>query len=104
MNKVLVFLLLIPILVLSGCSFQKEDEEKVTNEDLTQILQEWQEEKERELDDVCSQPTISSEYISDCYFHSLKDCESDSGAIIPREDIDKCVPVIMKEYFEKYYF
>ena len=43
---------------------------------------------------------IPARYASECYFRELRDCDSMSGKMIPKSELEKCLPVFLKEEIE----
>lgn len=103
MKKItIVSLLIIASLTLTGCSNgQPEQGEEFNADDFLADLERWEEEK---LQPICDQDLIPAEYASDCYFRTLKDCENLSDAMIPKEDLAKCMPVFLKEAIDDAYY
>ena len=108
MNKNLIILLILLLLLAVGYIMyaqekQTENEEVYLQEKQTDS-EDWEEffaevEEER-LKPICEQEMIPTRYASDCYFRELKDCESTSGKMIPKFELEKCLPVFLKEEIE----
>lgn len=103
--RIKYFLLLIPMLLMTGCGNNSVKESKNLN---SEAEAEWNKEMDimlTKLDDkkmelICSQEMIPSEFASECYFKGLKKCQSDSGSIVNKSDLEKCLPVFIKELLE----
>lgn len=100
MNKKFAILLLIPALLLTGCGTVTE--EKSTEEDLDfeELFAEMKRVEEQQLKPICDQETIPAKYASDCYFRELKKCGSFSGEMIPKAELERCMPYFLKEEIE----
>lgn len=108
MNKNLIILLILLLLLTVGYIMYVQ-EKQIENEEV--YLQEkqtdsgdWEEffteVEEGRLKPICEQEMIPARYASDCYFRELKDCESMSGKMIPKSELEKCLPVFLKEEIE----
>lgn len=102
MTSKLSTLSLLTVIILSGCAINSTDNDISTNTnvDIHQMLLEIQNEQNKKIASICSQQDIPAEYAKDCYFLDLQDCESESGKIIKRDDLKKCLPVFLKEMLE----
>jgi len=72
-------------------------EKQIVDEDWEEFFTEAE---ERRLKPICDQEMIPAKYASDCYFRELKDCGSMSGKMIPKSELEKCLPVLLKEEIE----
>ncbi|MDD3284384.1 MAG: hypothetical protein PHZ07_02205 [Patescibacteria group bacterium] len=52
---------------------------------------------EQKLKGICDQEMIPAMYASDCYFLEFKDCNKFGGGIIPKSELEKCLPIYLKE-------
>lgn len=97
MTKKFTILLILSFLLLTGCSSTKQQE--ATNEDLDfeELFAEIDKEEEQKLQPICDQEMIPAEYASDCYFRTLKDCEILSGKTIPKSELEKCLPIFLRD-------
>jgi hypothetical protein len=101
MNKKFAILLLLPVLLLTGCSATTEQKQADNEEwDIEELFAELDREEEQKLKPICEQEMIPAEYASDCYFRELKACDSFSGEMIPRSELEKCMPFFLKEEIE----
>lgn len=98
MNKKFAILLLIPALLLTGCTSTSTQEKQAEEDwDIEELFAEMEREEEQKLKPICEQEMIPAEYASDCYFRELKKCDSFSGEMIPKTELEKCVPYFLKE-------
>ncbi len=99
MNKKFAILLLLPLVFLSGCSVFSGQEKQVRNEEwnLEEVFTEIGKEEELKLKPICEQEMIPAEYAQDCYFRELKNCEALSGKMIPKSELEKCLPVFLRD-------
>ena len=108
MNKSFIILLSLLLVLAVGYIMyaqekQTENEEvysqekQMDNEDWENFFAEVEEER---LEPICEQEMIPARYASDCYFRELKDCDSMSGKMIPKSELEKCLPVFLKEEIE----
>ena len=95
--------LLILVLFTTGCSTTNESKQSQEEEewDIEELFAEIEREEEEKLKPICEQDLIPAEYAKDCFFRELKDCKSNSDALIPREDLNKCLPVFLQETIEE---
>lgn len=101
MRKTLMISSLSMVLLLAGCSTiseQKQTEKE--DSDIEELFAGIEREEEKKLKLICEQEMIPAEYASDCYFHEFKNCDSLSGEMIPRAELEKCVPYFLKEEIE----
>ena len=104
MNRKFSALLLTPLLILTGCGHISTQEIQV-EEDIN--IEDWfaeiEQEEEQRLKSICEQDMIPAEYASDCFFRELKACDSYSGEMIPRIELERCAPYFLKEQIERIY-
>jgi len=99
MNK--KFAILLFTLLLAGCSSvveQKQTEEEDWS--IEELFAEIDREEEQKLKSICEQEMIPAEHASDCYFRELKVCDGYSGEMIPKSELEKCMPFFLKEEIE----
>jgi hypothetical protein len=101
MNKKFVIFTILLFIFLTGCTLSSK-EKQADNEklDIEEFLAELEKQEEQRLKPICDQEMIPAKYASDCYFRELKDCESLSGKKIPKTELEKCLPVFLKEEIE----
>ena len=117
MNKKFIILLILLLLLAVGYTMyvqeKQTDNEEVSlqekqtdNEDWgwEEFFAEMEREEEERLKPICEQEMIPAMYASDCYFRELKDCDSMSGKMIPKSELEKCLPVFLKEEIENMIF
>ena len=105
MNKNFAILLILSLLLVIGYTIYLQ-EKQTDNEEI--YLQEEQineedwfaEVEEKRLKPICDQEMIPARYASECYFRELRDCDSMSGKMIPKSELEKCLPVFLKEEIE----
>ena len=99
MNKKIAFLFILLMLFLSGCTASAPEQKQTDNEDwdIEELFAEIDKEEEQKLKPICEQEMIPSEYAKDCYFRELKDCESMSGKTILKSELNKCLPVFLRD-------
>ena len=109
MNKNFIILLILLLLLTVGyimyAQEKQTDNEEASLQEKQTDDEDWIEEylkerEERRLEPICEQEMIPAEYASDCYFRELKDCESTSGKMIPKSELEKCLPIFLKEEIE----
>ncbi len=108
MNKKFTILLIISIMLVLGYvifSHEKQADIAEVNSatedwDIEELFAEIEKDEDQKLKPICEQEMIPAEYASDCYFRELKDCEGMSGKMIPRSELEKCLPVFLKEEIE----
>ena len=114
MNKKFTILLILLLLLAVGYIMYVQEkqtdneeaslqEKQTDNEDWDwweELFAEMEREEEEKLKPICEQEMIPAEYASDCYFRELKDCESTSGKMIPKSELEKCLPVFLREEIE----
>ena len=103
MNKKLTVFLLLPIIILTGCSGPISQQKQIDNKSLSDkdLVTMMNEVEEGRLKPICDQKMIPAEYASDCFFRDLKDCESLSGKMIPKSDLKKCLPVFLRDQIDE---
>lgn len=105
MNKKFIILLILSLLLVVGYVMYLQEkrtdngeiylqEKQIDNEDWGEFFTEAE---ERRLKPICDQEMIPARYASDCYFRELKDCKSTSGKMIPKSELEKCLPIFLKE-------
>ena len=109
MNKKFIILLILSLLLLIVGYVIHLQEKQIDNGEVylqeKQIDEEdWEdfftEAEEKRLKPICDQEMIPARYASECYFRELKDCDSMSGKMIPKSELEKCLPVFLKEEIE----
>lgn len=111
MNKSFIILLSLLLVLAVGYIMyaqekQTENEEEysqenqINDEGWEEFFAEMERAEEEKLKPICEQEMIPARYASDCYFRELKDCESMSGKMIPKSELEKCLPVFLKEEIE----
>ena len=108
MNKKIIILLILSLLLIAGCAIYLQEkqtnneemylqEKQTDDEDWEEFLTKVDEER---LKPICDQEMIPARYASECYFRELKNCASMSGKMIPKSELEKCLPVFLKEEIE----
>jgi protein involved in sex pheromone biosynthesis len=101
MNKKFAILFLIPVMLLTGCSNTSTREKQVEKDwDVEELFAKMEREEEQKLKPICDQEMIPAEYASVCYFRELKKCDKFSGEMIPKVELEKCMPYFLKEEIE----
>lgn len=109
MNKKIVFIsfLLSILIFFSGCTLFSSTQNKESDEkwNFDEIVENMQKEEREKLTEICKEEFIPAEYARDCYFFELDFCKVNSGEMIAKKDMDKCLPVFIREEFigEDYY-
>ena len=68
MNKKFLILLLLPVLLLTGCGTTTEQKQVNKEEwDIKELFVELDREEEQKLKPICNQEMIPAKYASDCY-------------------------------------
>jgi hypothetical protein len=102
--KLRFFLLFIPVLIISGCGQSSVNEDLLNPEIQAQLDKEMKvmltklDHKKMTL--ICEQEEIPSEFASECYFRERKICESMSGLVVKKAELEKCAPIFLKELVE----
>ncbi len=108
MNKKFTVLLILLLLLIVGYVIYLQEKQTDGEEMYLQEKQaddeDWEEffveAEERRLKPICDQEMIPARYASDCYFRELKNCKSTSGKMIPKSELEKCLPIFLKEKIE----
>jgi len=98
MHKKFTILLILSLLFLTGCAISSQKEQTIDeDQNFEELFADIEREKEEELKLICDKEMIPAKYASDCYFRELKSCESTSGEMIPKSELEKCASVFLKE-------
>lgn len=105
-KKIITILLLLVSIFLTGCSGETKENQNTESENLDEVVsieevfaELWAEE-DKKLKPICEQEMIPAESARDCYFRSLRKCDSFSGEKIPNEELEECMPYFLKELIE----
>lgn len=93
-------ILLLFLLLFTGCGRDPEVKQAAENWNMEELFAEVDQEEEQKLKPICEQEVIPAEHASDCYFRELKKCDRFSGEMVPKIELEKCIPYFLKEKIE----